>query len=421
MSQSVLITGIGGLTAVGMDIESSWQAIKAGQSGIAPITQWDSTEWQFNLAAQLAEYNPRQLIKDRKLLKLISKQDVFGINAANQAVDGSGLIEYRDSLPDASEFNDRTGIYVGSPGNKFQQTYDFLPLMAKSKNDMQVFAEQLFSEVHPMWLLKILPNNVLAYVGIEYQFKGPNQNITNHAVSGMQAMIEAMAAIKQGIIDRAIVVAYDIGFDAQSYLYYGQVGTLSQQGLKSFDKEADGTVLGEGAGAIILESEQSAKARQATVYGQVLSGCAVSEAQGIFALDKQGEGLARSVQASLDQAKLTASDIGMITAHANGNPASDHSEAHTIRQLFNQQTPVTGFKWSVGHTLAAGGVLDTIFTLRALQEKHIPGIHSLKQVADQCQGINVSANAGSPSSASALVMARGFGSMQASIVIQAAE
>src|SRR5208283_989287 len=124
-----------------------------------------------------------------------------------------------------------------------------------TQGNMQTFAKHLFDEVHPMWLLRILPNNVLAYTGITYGFKGPNHNITNHAVGGTQAILEAYHAIRSGQADRAVVVAYDMGVEPQALFYYKQLGVVSERHLKPFDSEHDGTILADGAAALVLESE----------------------------------------------------------------------------------------------------------------------------------------------------------------------
>ena len=121
-----------------------------------------------------------------------------------------------------------------------------------------------------MWLLRILPNNVLAYTGITYGFKGPNHNITNHAVGGTQAILEAYHAIRSGQADRAVVVAYDMGIEPQALFYYEKLGVVSGRHLKPFDDDHDGTLLAEGAAALVLESEDSVNARAATCYGEIL-------------------------------------------------------------------------------------------------------------------------------------------------------
>lgn len=418
-SQRVVITGYGGITATGYDLHSAHDAIKNGISGVDKITKWDINEWKYSLGAEIKNYQANKMISDRKLLKMISRQDVIGLYAVDQAVQHSQLLTHRQTLADATEFNDRTGIFVGSPGNKFEQQYDFMSLLQHANGDMKKFAQSLFEHVNPMWLLKILPNNVLAYAGIQNGFKGPNENITNHGVSGMQAINEAYKFLQAGVVDRALVVGYDTALEPQAVHYYGGLGALSKQGVLSFDATRDGTVLGEGAGAMVLENLESARARGATIYGEILGGATTSEAMGVFAIEADGNGVSRLMQEALLAAKKDPKDIGIITAHANGMPKSDLSEALAISNVFkiHQDIPVTGFKWSIGHTIAAAGVIESLLTLLALQEKTVPGIATLQQPAEECAVINVSSQAQPTHSNIGMVISRGFSSMNSCLVL----
>lgn len=420
----VLITGYSALTASGATADETWASVLAGDHGIDEIKHWDLSSWPGHLGGELKNFKPAKMLPDRKLMKVISRQDVMGINAAMQAVEHSNLLPYQESLASKEQFNDQTGVYVGSPGNKYYQQYDFLPLLAKTKGDMQAFSDNLFSEVHPMWLLRILPNNVLAYTGITYGFKGPNHNITNHAVGGMQAIIEAYHAIRQGLASRAVVVAYDVGTEPQALYYYDKLGLISHRHLKPFDKEHDGTLLAEGAAALVLESEESAKERLAKCYGEICAAKSTTEASGLFSVEKEGQLLSRTINETLKQNALSPEQISFVTAHGNGNMQSDVTEAHAIHSVFNDyQVPVTAFKWSTGHTLCASGVLDTILALKSLQERCVPGISNLSEVAKSCDKLNVSSGHRTIScdDAHALILNRGFASMNASLVIKRCE
>lgn len=420
----VFITGRSALTSCGATANDTWAAVLAGESGIAELAEWDLSSWTHRLGGELKDFQPAKMLPDRKLMKVISRQDVMGINAAAQAVEQSQLQNYRDTLDSVDDFNDATGVYVGSPGNKYYQQYDFLPLLAKTGGDMQPFADQLFSEVHPMWLLRILPNNVLAYTGITYGFKGPNQNVTNHAVSGTQALIEAYHAIKTGQIERAVVVAYDVGTEPQALFYYDKLGVLSARHLKPFDRDHDGTLLAEGAAALVLESEASVRARSAICYGEITGGLSASETAGLFSIETEGEHLALLLNRLLEQQQLSPTDIGLVVAHGNGNQKSDISEAHAIHNVFGEyQVPVTAFKWAMGHTICASGVLDAVLTTYAMGTKCIPGIANLDNVAVACQGLNISRDKRQlvDSKSNAVLISRGYASMNACLVIKSCE
>ncbi|MGL5743309.1 MAG: beta-ketoacyl-[acyl-carrier-protein] synthase family protein [Legionella sp.] len=423
MSQNnrVFITGRSALTASGATADATWDAIFVGKSGIAEITQWDLSQWPCRLGGELKDYNPAKMLPDRKLIKVISRPDVLGINAAVQAVEQSKMILYRDMLENPTAFNEQTAVYVGSPGNKYFQQYDFLPLLAKTHDNMPDFAQQLFETVHPMWLLRILPNNVLAYTGITYEFKGQNHNITNHAVGGAQALLEAYHAIQTGLAERSVVVAYDMAVEPQSLFYYEQLGVLSARHLKPFDEEHDGTILAEGAAALVLESEASVRARSATCYGEIVGGLSTTETQGLFSLDASGQQLTELMQNTLDAVKLTPEDVGVVVAHGNGNNKSDYSESQAIQNVFGQKTPVTAFKWSMGHTICASGLIDAVMTTYSLSAKCVPGIANLHHVASSCEGLAVSAEHHSLKAPYALTITRGFASMNACLVIKACD
>lgn len=418
----VFITGLSALSASGETAEKTWESVLAGRHGLESLQNWDVSGWPVQIGGELKNFQPAKMLPDRKLIKVISRQDVMGIHAAVSAVEHSAMIPHRDTLADTNDFNEQTAVFVGSPGNKYFQQYDFLPLLAKT-NDMKGFAEHLFEEVHPTWLLRILPNNVLAYAGITYGFKGPNHNITNHAVSGSQAIIEAFQAIKCGQAQRAVVVAYDMGVEPQSLFYYDKLGVVSPTHLRPFDITHNGTVLAEGAAALILESEASVLARNATCYGEVLGGMSSSEGSGLFSIEEDGEALSVLLEKTLSQCELSANSIDYIVAHGNGNSKSDDSEAKAIQQVFGVAKPVTAFKWSMGHTLSASGIMDAVLNCYALQNKCIPGIAGLTQVADNCAGLSLSATHRTltQNNAHSLLINRGFASMNACLVIKSCE
>lgn len=419
----VFVTGVGSLSACGLSVDAMWDAVLAGRSGLGELSTPGLSTWSHRLGGELRDYQPAQYLPDRKLMKVISRHDAMGIHAVVQAVTDSGLPEYQASLSNPDEFNQDTAVYVCSPGNKYYQQYDFLSLMAKTNHNMQAFAEQLFSEVHPMWLLRILPNNVLAYAGITYGFKGENHNIVNHAAGGVQTILEAYHAIRNGLAKRAVVVGYDTGIEPQTLFYYQQLGVLSAQHLRPFDSAHDGTVLAEGAAALVLESEASARERGRVPYAELLGGYSATEGQGLFSVDAQGQPLANLLTNTLASQQLSAQDIAFVVAHGNGNRKSDRSEAHALHSaLAGHAVPVTAFKWAMGHTLCASGLIDTVLTTRALRERVVPGVANLHSISPDCSEINVSAEAREITpGARALLISRGFAGINTSLLMQACD
>ncbi len=418
----VLITGSGAICGAGATPEAILGALHAGRSAIAPITQWDSSGWPVTVAAEVADYNAGKLTGDRKLLKHIRRTDVFGLYAADRAIEQAGFTAWRDGLDEAAAaaFADSTGVFVGSGGGSFANQYDYLPLIAAAKGELPAFGAQLADTVNPLWLLRSLPNNVLGHVGIRHGLKGPNACVTHHSISGLLALAEAAAALRAGECSRAVVAAHDAPIEPQTLLYYHQLGLLSAQALRPFDARHDGSAMGEGAAALTLETADAAAARGAAVLGEVLGSGSAGEAQGLLPVRDDGDGLTRAIAAALADAGLQPADVGMVVAHGNGTPNSDRSEAKALEQVFGAaMPPVTGFKWAFGHLLAAAGLIDAVLAVHALRAGSVPGIAGLEQIDEQGAAIAASAAHAVPRGDVALVLSRGFGGSNAACLLRA--
>jgi 3-oxoacyl-[acyl-carrier-protein] synthase-1 len=419
----VVVTGTGAVCAAGMDPAAILDAVRGGRTAIGPIRQWDTAGWPVSEAGELPDYNPRALVDDRKLHKLIRRTDLFGLYAAGRAIDASGIVAHRDALdaPAGAIYSDRTGVYVGSGGGNYQNQYDYFPLMTEAKGALPAFGRELANTVNPMWLLRTLPNNVLGHIGIQHRLKGPNACITNHSVGGTLAVIEATEALRNGEADRAVAVGHEAPIEPQMLLYYHRIGLIASNGLLPFDARHDGSLFGEGAGALVLETEASARERGAAALGEILGGGYACEAGGLVAIRDDGDGVARAIRLALDDAGIAPADVGMIVAHANGTPASDASEAVVLREIFGTgkaAPPVTGFKWAFGHLIAAAGVVDAAVALAALAADEVPGIATLGEVDPACAGLAISRSAQRPRSKVALVICRGFAGTNAALLIR---
>ena len=421
----VVITGAGAVCAAGMDPGAILDAVCSGRSAIGPIGQWDTTGWPTREAGEVADFNARALVDDRKLHKLIRRTDLFGLYAAGRAIDGSGIVVHRDTLDaqGAATYSDRTGVYVGSGGGNYQNQYEYFPLLTAANGDLPTFGRELASTVNPMWLLRTLPNNVLGHIGIRHGLKGPNACITNHSVGGTLAVIEAAEALRNGEADRAVAVGHDAPIEPQMVLYYQRMGLIASGALLPFDTRHDGSLFGEGAGALLLETEASATSRGATVLGEILGGGYACEAEGLVAIRDDGDGVARAIALALEDARLQPADVGMIVAHGNGTRQSDVSEAAAIRRIFGderQAPPVTGFKWAFGHLIAAAGIVDAVLALAALTRNTVPGIATLGELDPACAGLAASATPQAPRSNVALIICCGFAGTDAALLVRAA-
>ncbi len=419
----MIVAGSGAICAAGKSPEQIWNAVSTGQSAIRPIQQWDASGWPASLAGEIAGLDPRALVEDRKLHRLLQRSDLLGLYVAGRALDDSGFVAYREALepPAAVATNDRTGVYVGLGGGGFQTEYEFFPLLTTANGDLGTFGRELAATVNPMWLLRSMPNNVLCHVGIRYGFKGPNACVTNHSVSGSLAVAEAAAALRAGEADRALAVGLDAPIEPQMVLYYHQLGLLSADGLRPFDARRSGSLLGEGAAALVLETETAAAARHAKVFGEFLGSGCTSEAEGLLAIRPDGDGLAGAIALALDDAGMRAAEVGMIVAHGSGTRQSDASEALAIRRVFGATVPpVTAFKWAFGDPLAASGVLDSVLALVALRHGVVPGVATLRELDPDLGSLPVSARPQAPRSDVALVLNRGFGGSSTALVFRAA-
>ncbi len=423
MSARVVVAGSGAICAAGKSPEEIWQAVWTGRSAIRPIQQWDTSGWPTSLAGEIPGLEPRALVEDRKVHKLLQRTDLLGLYVAGRAIDDAGLLAYREALEpaDAAAFNDRTGVYVGSGGGGYQSQHEFFPLLTTAKGDLGTFGRELAATVNPMWLLRSLPNNVLCHIGIRYGLKGPNACVTNHSVSGSLAVADAAAALRAGEADRALAVGHDAPIEPQMVLYYHQLRLLSADGLRPFDARRSGSLLGEGAAALVLETEAAAAARRARVLGEFLgSGCA-TEVEGLLAIPPDGDGLARAIALALDDAGIRQAEVGMIVAHGSGTRQSDASEAAAIRRVFGATAPpVTAFKWAFGHPLAASGILDTVLALVALRRGVVPGVATLRELDPDLGNLPVSAGPQAPRSDVALVLNQGFGGSNTALLLRAA-
>jgi 3-oxoacyl-[acyl-carrier-protein] synthase-1 len=418
---SAVVTGTGAVCAAGMTPEEIFAAAREGRSAIGPIRQWDTTHWPTHLAGEIVDLNPRALVDDRKLHKLIRRTDLVGLYAAGRAIEAAGIVAHRDGLPppEAATYNDRTGVIVGSGAGNFQNQYDFFSLMTAAQRDLQVFGRELSNHVNPMWLLRTLPNNVLGHIGIKYNLKGTNACITNHSVGGTLAVIEAAEAVRAGEAERVVAVGHETPIEPQMVLYYHRVGLIASETLRPFDAARDGSQFGEGAGALMVETAASAAARNAQVLGEVLGSGYVSEGQGLLAIRPDGDGMVRAITQALDDAGLRAADVGMIVAHGNGTRQSDASEALAIRSVFGSAgPPVTAFKWAFGHLIAAAGIIETVLAFEALKTGVVPGIATLRERDPDCDGIAVSAQAQAPRSGVALILCRGFAGTNAALLVR---
>jgi len=418
----IVITGRGIVCGGGATVEDVWDTLVSGKTAVVPYEQWDREGWPVRHAAEVKQ-TKRELVPNRKLHKSISRTDFFGLYAGDRAIEDSGLGTFRDGLPEdeRARFEDRSGIIAGSGGGNYHANYDFLVTIAETGGALPDFGRELGNTVTPMWLLRGLPNNVLCHVGINHQLKGTNACITNQCAGGILAVSEAMNSLRMAEADRIVAIGHDAPFEPENVLYYHRMGLMDDGPPRPFDAARRGTAFGEGAGALVLETAESAGNRGADIQGRVLGAGCVTEGTGVVDLRGDGDGVRRAIELALEDAGLSPSGVALICAHANGTKASDASEAAGIRAVFGESIPpATGFKWAVGHTIAASGIIDVVMTVEALRRKQIPGVGTLQQVDETLAPFPVSSEVRSLEGEAAVVICRGFGGMNVALVLGAA-
>jgi 3-oxoacyl-[acyl-carrier-protein] synthase-1 len=233
-------------------------------------------------------------------------------------------------------------------------------------------------------------------------------------------VVEAAAAVRGGEADRAVAVGHDAPVEPETVLYYHRLGLLATDAVRPFDATRRGTLLGEGAAALVLETMSSAWARGATALGEVLGSGCTSDAKGLLGLREDGDGLARAMALALDEAGIGAADVGLIVAHGNGTRQSDASEVAAIRRVFGATPPpLTAFKWAFGHLVAASGILEMVLALVALRHGVVPGVATMRRLDPALAPVPVSPKPQTPRSDIGLVLSRGFGGINVALLVRA--
>lgn len=234
------------------------------------------------------------------------------------------------------------------------------------------------------------------------------------------AVAEAAAALRADEADRAVAVGHDAPIEPETVLHYHHLGLLAPEALRSFDRSRAGTIFGEGAAAVVLETAAAAQARGAPVLGELLGSGCVSEATGILDVRPDGDGLARAIELALSEAGVSPDAVGLVVAHGNGTRTSDASEAAALRRVFAPTLPpVTSFKWALGHAIAASATLDLVMALQALNQGVVPGIATLNELDPALAPFPVSSKPQPLCGDLAVTCSRGFGGMNVALVVRA--
>ena len=359
----MVVTGLGMVSPLGNDVESSWSGLVAGESGAAEIQQFDANEFPVHFACELKDFDPTVWI-ERKQARRMDRFAQMILAAARQAEADSGL--------DIGKESDRVGasIATGIGGlGAFQDCY-------------QTLIERGPDRVNPFSIPAIIPNMGAGWVSMELGTQGPLSSQCTACAASNMAIGEGADAIRLGRADAMICGGTEAGITRVGIAGFGAMRALSRRNddpkraSRPFDAERDGFVMGEAGGAVVLEELEHAQARGATIYAELIGYGVSSDANHITEPDPSGTNPARAMQMAFRDAGIDPSEIGYINAHGTSTPLGDASETRVIKLAVGEENartiPVSSTKGATGHCLGAAGAVEAIFTILATQRGVLP-------------------------------------------------
>lgn len=361
MSRRVVVTGLGAVTPIGNNVDDFWTSVKAGKIGFDHITKFDTTDYKCHIAAELKDFNPQDFM-DRKAAKRMEPFSQYAVAAAKQAIDDSGLdIEKEDPY--------MVGCAIGSGIGSLQAM----------ERETQKLYEKGPNRVNPLLVPLMICNMAAGNVSIQFGLKGKSINDVTACATGTNTIGEAYRSIQYGEADVMVAGGTEgsvcpigiAGFTALTAL--STVDDLAKCSLP-FDKNRSGFVMGEGAGVVILEELEHAKARGAKIYAEVVGyGCS-SDAYHITSPQEDGAGAARAMTNAMRDAGVTPADVKYINAHGTGTHHNDLFETRAIKLAFGDEAAnlkINSTKSMIGHLLGAAGAVEFITCVKEIQDGFI--------------------------------------------------
>ena len=361
MSRRVVVTGLGAVTPIGNNVDDFWASVKAGKIGFDHITKFDTTDYKCHIAAELKDFNPQDFM-DRKAAKRMEPFSQYAVAAAKQAIDDSGLdIEKEDPY--------MVGCAIGSGIGSLQAM----------ERETQKLYEKGPNRVNPLLVPLMICNMAAGNVSIQFGLKGKSINDVTACATGTNTIGEAYRSIQYGEAD--VMVA---GGTEGSVCPIGIAGFTALTALSTvddpakcslpFDKNRSGFVMGEGAGVVILEELEHAKARGAKIYAEIVGyGCS-SDAYHITSPQEDGAGAARAMTNAMSDAGVTPADVKYINAHGTGTHHNDLFETRAIKLAFGDEAAnlkINSTKSMIGHLLGAAGAVEFITCVKEIQDGFI--------------------------------------------------
>ena len=374
MNHRVVVTGMGAITPIGNDVNEFFISVQEGKCGIDFIDRFDTQDHSVKLAAQVKNFDPKNYM-DAKEARRMDRFSQYALAAAKEAMEDSGL--------DKDKRNpDRFGVIVGSGIGGIENI----------EKEAKTLFEKGPRRVNPLFIPMIITNMAAGNIAIKYGGKGICTNVVTACATGTHCIGEAFRNIKHGYADVMIAGGTESSITPLSIAGFSSLTALSKKTdpLRAsipFDKERDGFVMGEGAGILILEEYEHAKARNAKIYAEIVGYGATCDAYHITAPSPEGEGGAKAMVRAMEEAGISPKEVSYINAHGTSTPLNDKLETDAIKLAFKEvayELPISSTKSMIGHLLGAAGAVEAIVCIKALENNFIPATIGLEHSDEEC-------------------------------------
>jgi len=362
MQKKVVVTGLGALAPNGNSVDHFWSAIESGTSGIAPITYFDASNHRVSIAGELKEFNPEQTL-DAKEIRKLDPFSTFALVASDEAIKSSSINLETIDL-------DRAGVIIGS-GIGGIQTLEREHDIIKSKGARRV---------SPQFVANMIPNIAGGHVSMRFGFRGPSQTVISACASSNDAIGIALRLIRYGDADIMLTGGTEASITPLTIAGFANMRALSQNcevptaASRPFDANRDGFVLSEGAGMLVIESEEHALNRGAPILAEIAGYGSSDDAFHITQPAPEGLGAFKAMNRALEDSNISSTDIDYINAHGTSTPFNDKNESKAIGNLFKDslsKLKVSSTKSMTGHLLGAAGGLEAVATVKSIMNERI--------------------------------------------------
>jgi 3-oxoacyl-[acyl-carrier-protein] synthase II len=415
----VVVTGLGLVTPLGGDVETTWRNIVAARSGAATITHFDATDFQSNYACEVKPagheygFDPGRRV-DHKIQRQVDPFIVYGIDAAGQALEHAGLLDMSEAERVRAGCSIGSGI-GGLPGIESES----LVLAAKGPK-----------RVSPHFVHGRLINLISGQVSIKYGLMGPNHAVVTACSTGAHSIGDAARMIAMDDADVMLAGGAESAICPIGIAGFGQARALSTgfrddptRGSRPYDKDRDGFVMGEGAGVVCLEEYEHARRRGATIHAEVIGYGLSGDAYHVTAPHPEGAGAYRAMEMAMRKSGLALSDIDYVNAHGTSTPLGDELELGAVRRLFGDAIgglSMSSTKSAIGHLLGGAGAVESIFCILAMRDGIVPPTLNLDNPSDNCAGVDLVPHRAKERPVRAVLNnSFGFGGTNASLVMRA--